>query len=277
MKPFAIKTLALAGAVGLGIGFTGQASATPDLEFVFQQDGGWVQGSENVISPISGGIDFSVPTAPPAPAGTFETISWLSASSPQSMLDLETQGNVSVFSDQGPFIISTLTHSNAVIPIGTNWSVRADTNSKLIAPDSTELFDFGTTSVTVNFLETENAAPCNDVFQGSSSNNLAGSTCDDIYSVLVSDIVQDGGFFDWGGETWELVFGLQAGAGTAFETVTDGGLDYFRVYASELGESVFNVTVAINQVPEPGTVALMSLGLGLVGWGARRRGNSRKA
>lgn len=281
-----LKTFAAVGSLGLCLGFSGQASAQV---FLWDQNGGFAEGSENVLVPANGEIGFTngpLPTpqypdgTPPGTSmGTYETINWLdNLIAPQSMLHLVTQGDgIPIPTGAGPQIITVLTHDNIIIPEDAEWNIRTDSFSKLRSPDGgTVIEDQGLTSVTINFIETTNSGACEDIFQGVESNNLAGSTCDDMYDVLISEISGTDFTFTWMGMDYEAVFGLLPGAGTAFEPITatagpNAGQDFFRVYAREGESSVINVTLEINKIPEPSTLALMSLALAGFGYRASRK------
>jgi hypothetical protein len=252
----------------LSAGYVTQANAVP--VFNIDNNGGFLQGSENPAI-----IDFSEPKAsPPSPANTFRTIEWISGSSPQSMLNVDTVGDTTVDAEGGPVVISTLTHNNAVIPGGTTWTITARSNFQLLDPtDTTVLVDLPNSDEMIAFLETTNDGSCNDQgLNGVLSNNLVGSNCDDMYDVLLADFAGDNQIFGYNGQNYLLTFGLLPGLGTDFEFITGAdGFDYIRVYAGEDGESVFNVTVEVTRVvPVPGSLALMGIGLTGLGFGAAR-------
>jgi hypothetical protein len=237
----ALLAVALAGGVFAG---AGSAYATPDTEFF----------ATNMLT-------FGAPT--PTTGGTFvnfddTTLEWVETGDEtdnHSFLRILPPANeeVSIFSDAGGTWtdIARIQHENNVIPIA-QFGFTVDVADQFTLTGAT--FDV-TGDDTLNaifgvlFSETPNASPCPGL-------NPLGSVCDDTFVISNLEGFLDTFLFSALGERWSISFRIlaQAADGSFFN-----GTD--TVFTAESFTSDLFIQARIDQVPEPGTIALLGIGL----------------
>lgn len=214
------------------------------LTIPFAINGGWVLGTETQTAGIN---PVSFHEADGTVANTYHELRW-GTPLPGSGLRLDNAAPGFISSDGVPVLLSTLTHFNNVI------SAMSATLTGVVLRSQLDL-NFGdvvdTTDFTITFKETPNNGSC-------APPNPNGTNCDDIFELI-------GGLptvsFVIGMQTFELELFLVAGPGAA---IVDG-----KIYTREPGTSQLFTFARLTQIPEPGSLAL--LGLGLLGFRAARR------
>jgi len=175
--------------------------------------------------------------------------------------------NVAISSDFGWFDINLLQHENNIIPVS-SFGFTIDLLTSILVADAanTPLFGLPELALGVTFTETANSAPCA---------NPLGADCADIFVVEGLDQVTGSFLFPFGGETYSLSFRVLAdeAAGSEFDDSTHAGGG--TIYTAENFTSQLRVQARIDQIPEPGTLAL--LGLGLLGLPLVARRAAKKA
>jgi hypothetical protein len=240
----ALLAVALAGGVFAG---AGSAYATPDTEFF----------ATNLLT-------FGAPT-PTTAGGTFVSttsteLEWVQESDAHSFLRILPPANVlvppiSIVSDTGTWTdIAQIQHENNVIAIS-EFGFTVDVTDQFtltgatfdVTGDDTLDAIFG-----VLFTETPNVSPesaCGEP-------NPLESLCDDTFVISNLAGFLDTFLFSANGERWAISFRILA---EELEGSSFNGTD--TVFTAEDFTSNLFIQARIDQVPEPGTIALLGIGL----------------
>lgn len=274
---------------------SGAATAAPLDTLYFTQTSGF----SNPVTEFNGGpqglsLAYNGPVAsPPGSLNTYEQLAWTSSlNDATSSLTIESYDSSSSPNGDGAwnagdwFRIDRLFQSNEVlsVPAGVDnpnplWIADILGNFRVFSDAGfTSLLKDDLDSVTtVKYWETTNAAGCAE------SPNPLGSVCDDIYTVMELSLAPISFILD--GYKYEISFRLEPGETTL---VCDGSPvpaclaeagsqpgegELFKVYAAEGFDSEIFVAAAwtATQIPEPGVLGLLGIGLMGMGLSARRR------
>lgn len=181
---------------------------------------------------------------------------------PNSFLRILSPSNtpVNITSDSGVWVnTGQIEHENNIIPGGA-FNFTIDVLNGFTMPGVTFALtgtDFlPTVALGVSFTETGNSVPC-------PAPNPLGSTCDDIFRIADLDSAKGTfRFFDPGtNEEYDITFRIlaEAVAGSAFDDSDPAGGG--TVYTAENFVSHLFIQAQIEQVPEPGSLALLGIGL----------------
>lgn len=202
--------------------------------------------------------------APPAGAtsltcagATTNHIEWVQGSSPVSSLDLLSLTTLSgINAGDAPVRFNKLTHTNRVISSPFDYAIDIVNTLRVKDENGGAIVLTDTNVINIKFTETVNTIPCLDPAS-------VGTTCPDFFDFNAGGLAPVA--FSAGGLNYALIFGLEAGVGTAVV----GN----RVYTAEDATSDLFVTAQIVRVdvPEPMTLALLGLGLLGIGFTTRQR------
>lgn len=266
---FNLKTVIAACALGLSGSFAAQVSALP---VGVAESGGFVGGSGTIA------LDYTDPATPVGPvnppANTFNTISWLSGSTPQSMGFFEGTGGI--LTAGGDQVVATVEHTNRFIPGVTGFDVQIEANigvfsNNLAGPQ----IGADNPTIDITFVETANDGTCTDDPFGTGVLNPVGGICDDIVRA-VFDLEPI--FFEMDDMTFRLDFGIRP-VDIADGFVVPLGPDAFVFWTREppMGDEFttsFEIFVTAVKVPAPTTLALLGLGIAGLGFAGKRRRSS---
>ncbi|MDX1251597.1 MAG: THxN family PEP-CTERM protein [Gammaproteobacteria bacterium] len=270
LQRFTKKTLVAATAsVVLGLGMAGNANAIPLASVDFIAGGGFVPGSQAGFPvPVFSGPTSTLP-APTYPANN-STINWGTSSGDVSGAVInqvppfsthpgtgaDQSGSIAVGGPRSD--IGYLVHHNEPInEVFSGATVNVAYGLDLYTPGGGTLLYSGDFLFQLTFDETLNAAPC-------APPNPQGSVCDDDfnYTLLAGDPSPS---FFYDGYNYNIAI-------TGFYNApAPGGALTGTFYSGEGGAHIPGYVSAAVTVPEPGSIALMGLGLAGLAAAMRRR------
>lgn len=301
-KPSLLRKSLLAGFLVAVSGYSMQASALPLEPFSFHQSSGF-RVDATLVGTGGNNIGwYQLPSVPTPPAGTFNTLAWgvpvtttgrglltdnpftpVPAGNPDTDLSglrvighagtITTGAALGSGSDWGNWeSISTVFHQNRAINVTADTLLNAVIQSVLTLdhrptvptgdfPGGDFLTNPNAVAITLN--ETFNGLPC-------SFGNPNASICDDLFTFALGTFAPVGFAFE--GHNYEVQFRL-GNFSDSSSNFPDCPLGNCTIWTAENVTSSLDVQAQIRQLPEPGSLALLSLGLLGLGFAKRRQLN----